>query len=75
VPFLRRRKKDERDRKRGRAYRLLEEIDKEKAVPSVIIKEKEGVKEKIQMVNCSYCETLMPVTSHKCPHCGTPRKK
>jgi len=31
--------------------------------------------EKVVMVPCEYCETLMPQTASSCPNCGAPRKE
>jgi len=75
MPLLRRRREDKRAKKRERAYGLLEEIDEQKVAPTVIIREKEIVKEDIKMANCCYCGALMPATSVKCEHCGALRKK
>jgi hypothetical protein len=51
-----------------------EKFRRERTVAAPIII-KEVVKEGVEMVNCVYCQALMPTTSIKCPHCGAPRKK
>jgi rubrerythrin len=73
LPFFKRQKDAKRAKKRDDAYKLLEEIDRPKVAAPIIIKE--VVKEGVEMVNCLYCQSVMPTTSTKCPHCGAPRKK
>lgn len=75
LPSRKKANEQKRQKKRERAYKLLEDIDKQPTAQHIIIREKEIVKEEIKMINCSYCNALMESTSIKCPHCGAPRKK
>jgi rubrerythrin len=68
------RKKQNNEKKKERAYELLEEIDKQSVAQPVIIR-REIVKEEVKMVKCLYCSGLMKPTSIKCPNCGAPRKE
>jgi len=61
------------DKKKKRAYELLEKNDRRSTVPySIIVKEREVTTE--VMVNCKYCGALIKVTSMRCPNCGAYKK-
>jgi len=49
------------------------QIIKPSAIPTVV-KEKEVITREVVMIQCAYCQGLMPQTSTFCPNCGARRR-